>query len=93
MSLRFQSIEALRAAIASEPGSIADLVAEALSGLDRTGRALHAVAHVATEDARARAAALLAEAQRGGAASPLLGIPVAHKDLYMRAGWPCGGGS
>ncbi len=95
MTSRFRSIEALRADIKSAPALIADFVADALSGLDSIGRALNAVAYVATDHARERVASLNTSAYDTGdeAAPELFGVPVAHKDLYMRAGWPCEGGS
>ncbi len=95
MTSRYRSIEALRADIRSNPALIADFVSEALSGLDTIGRALHAVAFLASEHALERVAALQTSARRPGAdsASELFGVPVAHKDLYMRADWPCEGGS
>ncbi len=95
MTSRFRSIEALRADIRSNPPAIADFVADALFGLDSSGRALNAVAHVATNYALERVAYLEEHAHRSGgnASSELFGVPLAHKDLYMRASWPCEGGS
>lgn len=95
MTSRFRSIEDLRADIESNPASLSTFIAAALSDLDSIGRALNAVVMVATDHALERAASLGGIAQRnsGDAARGLFGIPVAHKDLYMREGWLCEGGS
>jgi len=90
MTARFKGIEELRALTVSDPASIVDLTADVLSNLDGLGRHLKAVAHVAREDALARAEKLCHQPDRS---SPLFGIPLALKDLYMRKGWLCEGGS
>jgi len=89
------TIEKLQARIAADPTSILDLTIQALSKLDTLGRELNAVAHVARDHAIARAEELCEAAlnEKKDYSGPLFGIPVAHKDLYMRAGWPCEGGS
>ena len=95
MTPRFRSIEALSADIKSNSSAIVEFVSDALSGLDSIGRELKAVVHVATDHALEKAAYLQTHGRRisGNTASELFGIPVAHKDLYMRTGWPCEGGS
>jgi aspartyl-tRNA(Asn)/glutamyl-tRNA(Gln) amidotransferase subunit A len=89
------SIEASAAEIAADPGRVVELTAGVLSGLADIGRRLKAVVHIATEDATRRAEGLRDVARRRDAdrRSPLFGVPVAHKELYMRQGWPCEGGS
>jgi aspartyl-tRNA(Asn)/glutamyl-tRNA(Gln) amidotransferase subunit A len=95
VSARFRSIEALQADIASNPNSIDAIVSQALSDLDGLGRKIHAVAYVASDHAATRVETLrnAAAQNRHNKASALLGIPFAHKQLYMREGWPCDGGS
>lgn len=95
MTAPLKTIEELRVDIAADPASIVELTSRVLSNLDSLGRQLNAVVHVAKDDAMARSeglrdAALRDEADRS---SPLFGIPVAHKELYMRVDWPCEGGS
>jgi aspartyl-tRNA(Asn)/glutamyl-tRNA(Gln) amidotransferase subunit A len=95
MTAPLKTIEELRVDIAADPASIVELTSRVLSNLDSLGRQLNAVVHVAKDDAMARSeglrdAALRDEVDRS---SPLFGIPVAHKELYMRVDWPCEGGS
>jgi len=89
------TIEALQKRIAANPTSILELTIEALSKLDTLGRQLNAVAHIARDEAIARAEKLCDAMLKNkyDCSAPLFGIPVAHKDLYMRASWPCEGGS
>lgn len=95
MTAPLKTIEELRVDIAADPASIVELTSRVLSDLDSLGRQLNAVVHVAKDDAIARAEGLRDAALRDEAirSSPLFGVPVAHKQLYMRAGWPCDGGS
>jgi aspartyl-tRNA(Asn)/glutamyl-tRNA(Gln) amidotransferase subunit A len=90
MTARFKGIEELRALAVSEPDSIVRRTAETLSNLEGLGRKMKAVAHIPHEDAMAVAEKRSSQPDRSGA---LFGIPMAHKDLYMRKGWPCEGGS
>ncbi|MCS5598146.1 MAG: amidase family protein, partial [Rhodospirillales bacterium] len=95
MSTPLRSIEEMRTKIDNHPASIIEQTSQAVSNLDSLGRKMNAVAHVAKDDAIARAEHLHDTVLRGDAncSSSLLGVPVAHKDLYMREGWPCEGGS
>ena len=95
MNLPLRSIEEMRTKIDSHPVSIIEQTSQAVSNLDSLGRQMNAVAHVAKDDAIARAEHLHDTVLQGYAnrSSSLLGVPVAHKDLYMRKGWPCEGGS
>ncbi|MFT7672548.1 MAG: aspartyl-tRNA(Asn)/glutamyl-tRNA(Gln) amidotransferase subunit A [Gammaproteobacteria bacterium] len=95
MTQPFKTIEDLRACFVANPASILDVTIKALSELENLGRQLNAVAHIASDDAIARAERLRDAMLRneGDCSAPLFGIPLAHKDLYMRAGWPCEGGS
>lgn len=95
MSARFESIESLHAAICSRPENIVEFTRETIDALQTDGQVLDAVVHIAELEALERASRLEAEAAGSGVPpdAPLFGIPLAHKDLYMRAGWPCTGGS
>jgi aspartyl-tRNA(Asn)/glutamyl-tRNA(Gln) amidotransferase subunit A len=95
MTAPLKTIEELQVDIATDPASIVELTSQALSDLNSLGRQLNAVVHVAIDDAIARAEGLRDTAVRDDAdrSSTLFGIPVAHKELYMRVGWPCEGGS
>jgi aspartyl-tRNA(Asn)/glutamyl-tRNA(Gln) amidotransferase subunit A len=95
MTEPLNTIEDLQTRIMANPYSIIELTVEALSKLDTIGRQLNAVAHVARDAAIARAEQLCDAILKNkfDCSAPLFGIPVAHKDLYMRTGWPCEGGS
>ncbi len=95
MTAPFKTIEELQVDIAADPALIVEWTSRALSDLDNHGRRLNAVVHIARDDAMARAEGLRDAALRDDVdrSSPLFGIPVAHKELYLRAGWPCEGGS
>lgn len=58
----------------------------ALAALDSRGRASNAVARLWPEKALARAEALDRLRARGRIAGPLHGVPMAHKDMFDRAG-------
>jgi len=90
MMNRFKGIEELRAANIADPAAIPQPVPRTLSNLDGLGRQLKAVAFLATKEALARAEELRRQADRS---SLLFGVPLALKDLFMRTGWPCEGGS
>ncbi|SEA82114.1 amidase [Rubrimonas cliftonensis] len=65
-----------------------------LDALEAAGAALNAVARLERDAALARAAELDAAARDGRpSAGPLDGAPLAHKDLYARAGWRLEAGS
>ena len=95
MTALFKTIEELQDDIAANPGAVVELTIQVLSQLDKLGRQLNAVAHIARDDTIKRAEGLRDMLVRGEVdySGPLFGIPVAHKDLFMRTGWPCEGGS
>ena len=80
-------------AVARGDLSATDLVEAALARIDRLDPELHAFVRVEREDALARAQAMDRNRGRGGAAGPLAGVPMAHKDMYYRAGRVSGCGS
>ncbi|MEM9784101.1 MAG: amidase [Pseudomonadota bacterium] len=91
------SIETMARDLARGAVSAVELTEHCLAALRRAGETLNAVARLEPEAAldQARAAdARLAICRRDGeTAPPLLGIPLAHKDLYARAGWLLEAGS
>ena len=58
----------------------------ALARIDRYGERLHVVAGIDPEAALADAAAADKEQASGNLRGPLHGVPLAHKDMYYRAG-------
>lgn len=94
MTCRYRSIEDLRTAIDTDPRLIGEYTREVLFALQEDGRALDAVVHVAHAEAQSHAQALCRQhAPDSIKGRSLYGIPLAHKDLYMRKGWPCAAGS
>ena len=73
-------------AVASGDLSATDLVEAALARTDRLDPQLHAFIRLDREDALARAQEMDRNRGRNGAAGPLAGVPLAHKDMYYRAG-------
>ncbi len=80
-------------AVARGDLSATDLVEASLARIDRLDPELHAFVRVEAEDALDRAQAMDSNRGRGGAAGPLAGVPMAHKDMYYRAGKVSGCGS
>ena len=72
-------------AVASGTLGATELVDAALARIDRLDPALHAFIRIEREAARARALEIDRNRSRG-AAGPLGGVPLAHKDMYYRAG-------
>ena len=58
----------------------------ALARIDRLDPELHAFVRIEGDDALARAREIDKNRGRGEAAGPLAGVPLAHKDMYYRAG-------
>ncbi|UOM36491.1 amidase [Acuticoccus sp. I52.16.1] len=80
------SLEAILAAVATRTVSAADLAETHLAALERISGPLNAVARLEPEAARAGAQALDRRLAAGEPVGPLAGAPLAHKDLYDRAG-------
>ncbi|NBB69851.1 MAG: Asp-tRNA(Asn)/Glu-tRNA(Gln) amidotransferase GatCAB subunit A [Alphaproteobacteria bacterium] len=79
------TIEATAAALRAGEVSAVELADAALAALERVDPELHVL--VEGEPERARAQARLAQAGLdGGDPRPLLGVPMAHKDMFYRAG-------
>ena len=73
-------------AVASGALSATDLVEAALARIDRLDGDLQAFIRLDAEDALARAREMDRNRGSGGAAGQLAGVPMAHKDMYYRAG-------
>ena len=73
-------------AVANGDLSATDLVEAALARIDRLDPDLHAFVRLDAEDSRARAREIDRNRGRGEAGGPLSGVPLAHKDMYYRAG-------
>ncbi len=90
MNSPLRPIEEMRVNIDNHPKSIIEQTSLALSNLDNLGKKLNAVVHVAKDESISRAKHLQNAVLQGdvNSSSPLFGVPVAHKELFMREGWP-----
>jgi aspartyl-tRNA(Asn)/glutamyl-tRNA(Gln) amidotransferase subunit A len=80
------SLEAASAALETRRISARELVEACLERIERLQPVLNAFLAIDRDGARARADAADARRRRGAARGPLDGIPMAHKDLFDRAG-------
>ncbi|MEW6122390.1 MAG: amidase [Pseudomonadota bacterium] len=80
-------------AVASGAVSAEALANAALERLTTLGPRFNAVVALDAERALDAARAVDAARARGDALGPLAGVPLAHKDLFYRAGRTCAGGS
>jgi aspartyl-tRNA(Asn)/glutamyl-tRNA(Gln) amidotransferase subunit A len=85
----FAAAEALRAGDVTS----VELTQASLEALRAYGPGLNAVVELWDDEALATAARIDAERQSGAALGPLAGIPLAHKDMFYRAGKLCASGS
>ncbi len=70
-----------------------EVTAAALDALETVGRELGAVVRLRREEALRRAEDLDARRRAGRLVGPLHGVPLAHKDMFHRAGEPSGCGT
>lgn len=84
---------ALAGAIAKGEMSSVQATSVALDRLDTVGRKLNAVVRLDRDASLAAAEAADRLRMSGAALPPLHGVPLAHKDLFYRAGHLSGGGS
>ncbi len=80
-------------AVSSGAVSAEALALTALERLELIGPRFNAVVALDAERALEAARAVDLARARGDALGPLAGVPLAHKDLFYRAGRPCAGGS
>ena len=83
----------LAAAIATKKVSSLEATRNCVERLERYGPAFNAVAALDAEAALDAAAAADAALAAGRASGPMHGVPLAHKDMYYRAGRPSACGS
>jgi len=81
------SLRELAAALAAKKISSVELTALFLDRIGKLNPALNAFVSVDRDKALAAARAADAKLGAGGTASPLCGIPLAHKDIFCTAGW------
>tara|TARA_Y100001934_G_scaffold10779_2_gene13752 strand:- start:4935 stop:6350 length:1416 start_codon:yes stop_codon:yes gene_type:complete len=72
--------------IANKELSAVEATEATLDRIERHGSALNCIANVDPEDALAQARASDDHLAKHGAKGPLHGVPLAHKDMYYRAG-------
>jgi aspartyl-tRNA(Asn)/glutamyl-tRNA(Gln) amidotransferase subunit A len=85
-------VAALGRALASRQVSSAEIVDHLLTRIAAHG-GLGAFLHVAADAARAQAGASDARRASGAAVGPLVGVPIAHKDIFVTADMPSTAGS
>ncbi len=85
------SLTELRAALAARTVSAAELARESLAAIEAASE-LNAFIGVDAAQTLASAEAADARLARGDT-SPLLGLPIAHKDVFVTRGWPSTAGS
>jgi aspartyl-tRNA(Asn)/glutamyl-tRNA(Gln) amidotransferase subunit A len=83
----------IAAAIRQGDASAEQVTRLCLDRLEGQGRAHNAVVRLDAQAALEAARAADVARARGAALGPLHGVPLAHKDLFYRAGRPCAGGS
>ena len=87
------TLKALAGQLAAREVSSAELVADALDRIGRLNPVLNAFITVADRDSALAAARAADAARAAGTASPLAGIPLAHKDLFVTEGMKTSCGS
>ena len=79
--------------IAEKEISSLEATEAALDRIERYGEKLHAVVHCDQDAARASARKADEDLASGNVRGPMHGVPLAHKDMYYRAGWTAACGS
>lgn len=87
------SLSEVATAIADRKVSSLEATRAALARIERYGDALNCIVTVDAEAAEAAARAADAALDRGQSLGPLHGVPLAHKDMFYRAGRPSACGS
>ncbi|MEK9181131.1 MAG: amidase family protein, partial [Patescibacteria group bacterium] len=86
MDLTTLTIKEARRLLASREISVRELVEASLDRIARLEISVHAFLHVTADQARAEAEAAQKRLDEGKTLTPLLGIPMAHKDVYCTEG-------
>jgi aspartyl-tRNA(Asn)/glutamyl-tRNA(Gln) amidotransferase subunit A len=89
----FLTLRAAAAAIAQGRQSAEALLEACLDRVERLQPALNCFIRVTADAARRQARAADAAVKAGGTLGPLHGVPLAHKDMFYRAGGVCSCGS
>ena len=79
--------------IANKEISCLEVTEAALDRIERYGEKLQAVVHCDHEAARESASKADEDLASGKVRGPLHGVPLAHKDMFYRAGWTAACGS
>lgn len=93
MSAEFMTVVAMAEAVATGAATSEALTEKALARLDTVGRKLNAVVTLTPDFALEQARAVDKARAAGRPLGPLAGVPMAHKDLFYRAGRPAPSGS
>lgn len=93
MSAEFMTAVAMAEAVATGAATSEALTRKALARLDKVGRELNAVVTLTPDAALEQARAVDKARAMGRPLGPLAGVPMAHKDLFYRAGRPAPSGS
>jgi aspartyl-tRNA(Asn)/glutamyl-tRNA(Gln) amidotransferase subunit A len=88
-----EGVEAIAALVRTRAVSAVELAERHLVALETVTSRLNTVARLEPDAALAQAKAVDAALARGEDPGPLAGVPMAHKDLYARAGWVLEAGS
>ena len=80
------SLTAVAAKIAVKELSAVEVTEASLDRIERHNEALNCIAHADPEDALAQAQKADETLAKDGPVGPLHGVPLAHKDMYYRAG-------
>ena len=91
--LHYVSIAEIREGARAKKVSPVEVVAAYLERIDTLQPKLNAFVHLDVEAVRAQARYAEDAVRRGGAAGPLLGVPITLKSCIDVAGWPCPAGS
>jgi len=91
--LHYVSIAEIRESVRAKKVSPVEVVAAYLERTDTLRPKLNAFVHLDVEAARAQARFAEDAVRRGGAAGPLLGVPITLKSCIDVTGWPCPAGS
>jgi amidase len=91
--LHYASIAEIRESVRAKKASPVEVVAAYLERIDTLQPKLNAFVHLDVKAARAQARFAEDALRRGGAAGPLLGVPITLKSCIDVAGWPCPAGS
>ena len=91
--LHYASIAEIHKSVRAKKVSPVEVIAAYLERIDTLQPKLNACVYLDVEAVRAQARYAEDAVRRGGAAGPLLGVPITLKSCIDVAGWPCPAGS